>query len=88
MHTCEDMILYCLWKGLVRNCRRIFEVRYTDDGLCCSFNTIPLEDYLYDKLMAFQNIISIIFFSITAKLTQNSMLELKSSMILTHAKHG
>ena len=62
MHTCEDMILYCLWKGLVRNCRRIFEVRYTDDGLCCSFNTIPLEDYLYDKLMAFQNIVSINFF--------------------------
>ena len=47
MHTCKDMILYCKWKKLVRKCNEIFEVRKTDDGYCCSFNALPLNQTLY-----------------------------------------
>ena len=39
MHTCQDMILMCLWQGDVVDCANFFSVKKTDNGFCCSFNT-------------------------------------------------
>ena len=47
MLTCEDMVLECYWFGKKYNdCTDLFDVRYTDDGYCCTFNTLPLSEQL------------------------------------------
>lgn len=46
MHTCKDMIIMCLWQGELVNCTDIFEVRRTDNGYCCSFNTLRMSEQL------------------------------------------
>ena len=44
MHTCEDMLLMCLWKGKKVNCSDIFSIHKTDEGFCCSFNALKITD--------------------------------------------
>ena len=34
--------LACRWHGEFRNCSEMFKVTKTDDGFCCSFNTVSL----------------------------------------------
>ena len=46
MHTCEDMILKCYWFGMKEDCNDLFDVRPTDNGFCCSFNTLPMAEQL------------------------------------------
>ena len=47
MLTCDDMILECYWFGKkYDDCTDLFEVRYTDDGYCCTFNTLPMSEQL------------------------------------------
>ena len=44
MHTCDDMLLMCLWKGKPIDCSEIFSIHKTDDGFCCSFNALKITD--------------------------------------------
>ena len=47
MLTCEDMILECYWFGQkYDDCTNLFDVRYTDNGYCCTFNTLPMSEQL------------------------------------------
>lgn len=47
MHRCKDMILVCMWQGSYVPCtQKLFKVRRTDNGFCCSFNTVDWEDQL------------------------------------------
>ena len=47
MLTCEDMILECYWFGKkYDDCTDLFDVQYTDDGYCCTFNTLPMSEQL------------------------------------------
>ena len=39
----KDINIY-RWHGEFRNCTDIFKMMKTDDGFCCSFNTIGVED--------------------------------------------
>ena len=38
------MALVCRWHGEFRNCSHMFKVSKTDDGFCCSFNTVSLSE--------------------------------------------
>ena len=40
MHSCDDMILMCIWEGEKVNCDEIFTIHKTDNGFCCSFNVL------------------------------------------------
>ena len=40
-HTCDDMLLHCVFEGLERNCSDIFTAIVTDEGECCAFNVMP-----------------------------------------------
>ena len=40
MPSCSEFLLLCWWRGEQRKCSDIFDVRKTDDGFCCSFNTL------------------------------------------------
>ena len=44
MHNCEDMFLLCIWIGKQLNCSEIFHIRKTDNGFCCSFNTLKTSE--------------------------------------------
>ena len=46
MHTCSKMILACVWQGKMVSCTELFSVRRTDDGFCCSFNTLRMSEQL------------------------------------------
>ena len=47
MLTCNDMILECYWFGKkYDDCTDLFDVRYTDNGYCCTFNTLPMSEQL------------------------------------------
>ncbi len=46
MMRCTDMILVCLWQGEYVPCTQLFSVRRTDNGYCCSFNSIKLNEQL------------------------------------------
>ena len=48
MHTCDDMLISCSWHAIIVDCSEIFDVRPTDDGFCCSFNTLPMAEQLYE----------------------------------------
>ena len=41
---CDRMILMCRWHGEFRNCSDMFTSSKTDDGFCCSFNTVSLAE--------------------------------------------
>ena len=48
MHGCSKMILVCLWQGQYVDCTpNYFETRRTDNGFCCSFNTVDIGDQLF-----------------------------------------
>ena len=40
MPSCSEFLLLCWWRGEERKCSDLFDVRKTDDGFCCSFNTL------------------------------------------------
>ena len=46
MQTCHEMILECYWFGFQRDCGDLFDVRPTDNGFCCSFNTLKMSEQL------------------------------------------
>ena len=54
MQTCSGgvtddgvgMFLECYWYGKQYDCSDLFELRPTDDGFCCSFNTLAMEEQL------------------------------------------
>ena len=37
------MLAYCSWEELEADCNDLFETEATDDGYCCSFNSIVLK---------------------------------------------
>ena len=41
---CKRMALVCRWQGEFRKCSDLFSISKTDDGFCCSFNTISLAE--------------------------------------------
>jgi len=38
--NCSDMAIHCTWEGKEENCSELFETEATDNGYCCSFNSI------------------------------------------------
>ena len=53
MQTCTGgtddgvgMFLECYWYGEPYDCSDLFKVRPTDNGFCCSFNTLTMEEQL------------------------------------------
>ena len=46
MPSCSEFLLLCWWRGEQRKCSDIFDVRKTDDGFCCSFNTLEQKQNL------------------------------------------
>ena len=44
--SCGEMMTHCSWNGRSVACSEIFDVRRTDSGFCCSFNTLnPAENF-------------------------------------------
>ena len=41
---CKRMMLICRWHGEYQNCSDLFQSTKTDDGFCCSFNTVSLAE--------------------------------------------
>ena len=41
---CKRMMLICRWHGEYKNCSELFQSTKTDDGFCCSFNTVSLAE--------------------------------------------
>ena len=37
-------MLICRWHGEYKNCSDLFQSTKTDDGFCCSFNTVSLAE--------------------------------------------
>ncbi len=46
MQRCKEMILACYWQGKAVDCMQLFQVRRTDNGFCCSFNTVNIDEQL------------------------------------------
>ena len=46
MPSCSEFLLQCWWRGEERQCSDLFDVRKTDDGFCCSFNTLEQKQNL------------------------------------------
>ncbi len=50
MHTCQSMIVACSWQGKMFNSTqcvpKLLDVRRTDAGYCCSFNTLKTAEQL------------------------------------------
>ena len=64
MQSCSKLILACSWQGKTVPCQSLFSVRRTDDGYCCSFNTLRMSEQLYAnflKILAFQTFLVIMF---------------------------
>lgn len=40
MPSCSEYLIKCWWRGELNNCSDLFDIRQTDDGFCCSFNTL------------------------------------------------
>ena len=40
------MFLGCYWYDMKYDCSDLFKLRPTDDGFCCSFNTLAMEEQL------------------------------------------
>ena len=45
--------LCCRWQGEFRNCSKMFKVKKTDDGYCCSFNTFDVSEVSYNSSAGF-----------------------------------
>lgn len=45
---CSLMIKSCQFASKNLNCSKVFRTVITDEGICCSFNTMALE-YMYKK---------------------------------------
>lgn len=45
---CDDMLLYCMWEGVERNCKDLFKLRTTQDGFCCTFNYVRADNQFPD----------------------------------------
>ena len=72
MKTCDKMILECYWFGIKYECTELFAERPTDNGFCCSFNTLPMSH----QLLVFPNISLVLHFVILiflAKILKNMM---------------
>ena len=39
--TCRDYLKNCTWNNKPFNCAELFRIVSTDDGFCCTFNSIP-----------------------------------------------
>jgi len=39
-HPCSDTLLHCHYANKEENCMAIFNSVLTDEGLCCTFNTV------------------------------------------------
>ncbi|XP_065574884.1 sodium channel protein Nach-like isoform X2 [Artemia franciscana] len=39
VYPCDEMLLHCIWKGVIKECKDLFQLRPTDEGLCCVFNS-------------------------------------------------
>jgi amiloride-sensitive sodium channel len=46
MQTCSMMLMTCIWQGKTVPCSELFSVRRTDNGYCCSFNTLRMSEQL------------------------------------------
>ena len=42
--SCDRMFLHCKWKGKRVSCKKYVKQMKTDDGFCCSLNTLDLAD--------------------------------------------
>ena len=40
MVTCDEMLIHCQWKNKIFPCSELFIFTPTDDGYCCSFNSL------------------------------------------------
>lgn len=40
--SCSDMIVNCMWALKFVQCDELFRYVYTDHGLCCQFNMMPM----------------------------------------------
>lgn len=40
--NCKEMVIHCTWEDKEEDCREILETEATDDGYCCSFNSLVL----------------------------------------------
>jgi len=49
-HPCDDMLVQCHFEGEERDCTEIFIPVITDDGQCCSFNVMPENVMLREKV--------------------------------------
>ena len=45
---CSDYITNCTWNGEDYECIELFKIASTDDGYCCTFNSIPAKANLAD----------------------------------------
>lgn len=44
--TCKEMLVACTYSADVEDCMELFDTKLTDEGLCCTFNSIH-STYLY-----------------------------------------
>ena len=42
--SCSDLLPKCFWHGKLQNCSKIFQLRKTNDGFCCTFNALRLSE--------------------------------------------
>lgn len=40
-HSCEEMFSQCYFGSIIYNCSRLFRPLQTENGPCCTFNSIP-----------------------------------------------
>ena len=40
MPRCSEFLIKCWWRGQAKKCSELFDIRKTDEGFCCSFNTL------------------------------------------------
>ena len=75
MQSCSKLILACTWQGKTIPCASLFSVRRTDDGYCCSFNTLRMSEQLLVlsslKCKMVLNLMKMIF--MTFSLNQNEL---------------
>ena len=45
---CDEMLINCRFRGVDRKCSDIFRPIVTDEGMCCTFNTLP-ESVMYNN---------------------------------------
>ncbi|XP_072760901.1 sodium channel protein Nach [Anoplolepis gracilipes] len=48
--NCSTLLTICKWKGIHKQCNKIFEQALSRDGLCCSFNYYSLPNTIPEKM--------------------------------------